>query len=140
MKNIYLKTILKLITLNAILTATLAFLSGWDPTLIMWSSIRSSIFIALLFTPYFFFQIKKINTNKLLNTIFIWLPSIIMMILLLKKIYQLFSIQNRFGDVSLGGFAAGGFLKPIHLQLMLTIIITHANYLQFKKNNLMNEE
>ncbi|WP_088654776.1 hypothetical protein [Geofilum rhodophaeum] len=130
MTKIYFKTVLVLILLNAILTALLGFVSQWGAVLILALIVNISVVIALIFTSYFFLQIPKIQRSKVWSTIFTFLPSLIMIILLTRNLIQL-----NFGNYRelAWGIDMGRIFKPSHLQIILTGIIIITNYLRYRK-------
>lgn len=130
MTKIYFKTVLVLILLNAILTALLGFVSQWGAVLILALIVNISVVIALIFTSYFFLQIPKIQRSKVWSTIFTFLPSLIMIILLTRNLIQL-----NFGNYRelAWGIDMGRIFKPSHLQMILTGIIIITNYLRYRK-------
>lgn len=130
MTKIYFKTVLVLILLNAILTALLGFVSQWGAVLILALIVNISVVIALIFTSYFFLQIPKIQRSKVWSTIFTFLPSLIMIILLTRNLIQL-----NFGNYRelAWGIDMGRIFKPSYLQMILTGIIIITNYLRYRK-------
>lgn len=131
MTKIYLKTVLILIILNALLTTLLGFVSQWGESIILSGILHSSILIALIFTSYFFLQINGIKTSKVWSTVFIFMPTLIMIILLTRNLIQ--TNSGQFRELAYG-FDKNGYFKPIHLNMALTGLIIFTNYLRFKKN------
>ena len=131
MTKVYLKTVLILIFLNATITALLGFVDQWDKGVIVSGIVNSSILIALIFYSYFFLHVNKIRTSNIWNTVFTFIPSLIMIILLTRNLIQINSGQIR--EIAYG-INMEGYFKPSHLKWVLTGMIIIANYLRFRKN------
>ncbi len=128
-------SVLILIVVNTLLIGVLGLLSGWYPSSISSYIIYYSKWIAMLFIPYILLSIKKIQSIKILSSLIIFLPAIIMSYLVLKNYYLLFT-----GQILQGGFSRGGFIKPSHLKLILTGLVILANYRYYKKHVISDAE
>ena len=126
----YIKSVLILITINAMLILLAGFFSQWSSNIIISGIVQFSILSIILFTSYFFLQLSGINNSKFKKTIFIFIPSLIMVVLFSKNMIQLNSGKYiEFGF----GINMEGFLKLWHMKLMQTGLVISANILMYIK-------